>query len=72
VGFIKAFLGATKRKRKGRICLYLHLGKFHDSILFDAEQTGTILSQVNHIEMEKFLDFYKKETVIAKREGEVE
>ena len=72
MGLIKAFLGATKRKRNGRICSHSHLRKFHDSILFGAEQTGAILPQVYHLEMGKFLDSYKKETVIAKCKGNVD
>ena len=74
VAVIKAFLGATKRKKSGQLCSRSHLRKFHDAIIFGAEQVGgdVVLSPVYHQEMEKFLLSYKKETVIARRNGEMD
>ena len=53
------------------MCLFSHLRKFHDSILFGAEQAQSILPQIYYKKIEKFLESYKKETVIAKQEGNV-
>ena len=72
VTFIKAFLGSVKRKENGKMCSFSHIRKFHDAILFGAEQAGHILPRMYHQEMQKFLESFKKESVKARREGNVD
>lgn len=72
VALIKAFLGSVKRKANGKICSYEHIRKFHDAILFGAEQAEEILPRLYHQSIHSFIDSFKKESVKAKREGNVD
>ena len=72
VGLIKAFLSARKVKGNGKKCSFSHFWKFHDAILFGAEQASQVLPQNYHLEMEKFLTSFKKENVQAKHSGETD
>ena len=72
VTLIKAFLSSAKRKSNGKICSFSNIRKFHDSILFGAEQASEVLPQIYHQEIQKFLESFKKESVKAKRQGNVD
>jgi hypothetical protein len=72
VTLVKAFLGSVKRKSNGKICSFTHVRKFHDAILFGAEQAGEILPRMYHQAIHSFMESFKKESVKAKREGNVD
>ena len=72
VTLIKAFLSSAKRKSNGKICSFSNIRKFHDSILFGAEQASEVLPQIYHQEIQTFLESFKKESVKAKRQGNVD
>jgi hypothetical protein len=69
---IKAFLSSAKRKSNGKICSFSNIRKFHDFILFGAEQASEVLPQIYHQEKQKFLESFKKESVEAKQQGNVD
>ena len=56
-------------EQKDYIITYEHICKFHDAMLFGASEKGVTLSGTYLMEMNKFLDNYKKEVASKKRWG---
>ena len=48
---------------------YEYIRKFHNTMLFGASEKGVTLLGTYPIEMEKFLDNYKKEVASKKKKG---
>ena len=51
---------------------FSHLYKFHDAILFGANQAKVTLPEVYEIELQSYLESIKKEKIKAKNRGELE
>lgn len=58
--------------REDRVMSYDHIRKYHDALLFGAQERGTCMSNLYSIEMKKFLESYKKEVAAQKKLGKVE
>jgi hypothetical protein len=65
--YILAYLTMVKVSEDGVTCLYSHIRKPHDAMLFGAMEQGEVLSRKYHVEIEKFLISFRKKHVVAKR-----
>lgn len=66
---VKAFLASKKIKSNGKTASHSHLRKYHDAILWGAKIANQPLPPSYYMDIEKFLDSFKKETAKAKKEG---
>ena len=75
VGVIMAFMTTIQTENEdgtGKTRSYSHIRKFHDAILWGANEQGTILSREYHQEMRDYLHSFDKLTTLAKRKGNTE
>ena len=69
VKIILFFLGAKKMKgTEGKKMSHTTLRKFNDAILFGAKMANTALPPLYYDEMGSFLNAYKKEAVVARKD----
>jgi len=69
IRFVLAFLAEKKKLEGGKICSYTTIRKYNDAILWGSHQAGEVLP-LSYIDgMNAFLKGYKKETVRAKMDG---
>jgi hypothetical protein len=69
---VKAFLANKKQKTNGKTSSHVHLQKYNDAILYGAKKAGQQLPQSYYEELETFFNAYKKDTVAAKKEGQLD
>ena len=69
---IMAFLAAKKTKANGKTASHAHLRKYNDAILYGAEQIKENLPTEFYVEMNNFLNAFKKEFGKAREEGKVD
>ena len=72
VEFFKAFLSVRKSKANGKTCSHRHLSKFVDAVKWGAKQAKAKLPLVFYEKTEAFLESFKKETAVAKMEGNLD
>lgn len=72
VDIIKVFLGAKEKILKGKHCLYSHLQKYHDTILYCSDHANQALNKEYYLEMHLFLKSVKKEIVQEKWLGNLD
>ena len=59
-------------EREDRVMSYDHIRKYHDALLFGAQERGTCMSMKYNVEMKKYLQHYKKEVAANKKLGKVD
>jgi hypothetical protein len=72
---IQAFMVTIQTENEdgtGKTRSYSHVRKFHDAILWGANQQGTIISKEYHQSMRDYLHSFDKVTTLAKRKGNTE
>jgi hypothetical protein len=68
---IRSFLSETRKNSStGKTRSFSHVRKFYDALLFGAKEQGVAFPGTFHVELEKFLKSFKKESVKARRAGE--
>ena len=72
VQMVKAFLAEKKVKPNGKMSSHVHCRKYHDAILYGAQEAGESLPRLYYEEIEKYLSSFLKETVQAKKEGNLD
>ena len=59
-------------ERDDRVMSYDHIRKYHDALLFGAQERGTCMSMKYNVEMKKYLQHYKNEVAANKKLGKVD
>jgi hypothetical protein len=72
VQMVKAFWAHKKQKANGNTSSHVQLRKYHDAIMWGSQQAKQLLPRAYYDDIEKFLISYRKETVDAKKEGELD
>ena len=72
VQFVQAFLAESKNKNGAKIVSHEQLRKFHDAIMWGSKTCGEALPPCYYDGMVAFLNNYKKETIDAKRCGNLD
>jgi hypothetical protein len=72
VSIILAFLAAKKNKADGMLQSFTNMRKYHDAILYGAEQANQQLPRDYYVQMDKWMASYRKEAAKAKAEGRLE
>jgi hypothetical protein len=69
IGMVKAFLAFKKQKENGKSISHVQLRKYNDAILWGAKASQQCLPLSCYEAMEKFLVAFKKEMMLAKKDG---
>jgi hypothetical protein len=72
LNLVKAFLSEAKKKENGKFSSHEHIRKYHDAILFGAEEAGVVLGEGYRSGMDIFLNSYKKELAKQRQKGNVD
>lgn len=72
VDLIKAFLGHKKVKENGKTSSFTQMRKYYDAILWGATEAKEQLPTVFYVEMDKWMNAYRKETKNASKDGKLD
>jgi len=67
-----AFMALKKQKANGKVDSHVQIQEYKDAILWGASQTKESLPSSYYKEMQSFLQSFKKETAVAKTEGQLD
>ena len=69
---VKAFLENKKLKINRKTSSHVQLHKYHDTVLWGSQQASQLLPRAYYKEIEKLLSSYRKENVVARKEGNLD
>ncbi len=67
VSMVKAFMAHKKVKANGNTSSHVQLRKYNDALLWGSQAAKQLLPRGYYEDVDKFLQFFRKETVDAKR-----
>ena len=72
VKFVMKFLAYTRKKKTGNFKTHGELRKYKDAILWGAKVQNELLPSSFYTQIERYLNSFKKEVAVARRDGIVE